>query len=304
VKKIKNNFLIFGIFVIGLLAGYVFYLSENFHSRTFSIEYDRARTPYVKTIIDDIEGYFLIDLGAAIHCSIQKNYASNLHNASFLGEKKFVNFTNTVYEVNEYVLKEVDFLDLNIEDLVITLQSENTDLFEFNSPSFTHSFTPSKFVNESDIIGSIGNKLLKNMNFLIDFKKSSLTLYPSSYIPLFRFPYKNVIPSENVLFEHDQNIGFICRIKINGYSKRFLIDTGSSYSLIKQSSAKNICVTDQEIITVDLELGQSHFSNQILHLSENFQLKDLDGILGMDFFKNKVLFFNTEKKIISLSYND
>lgn len=291
-KKIKNNFLILGIFVIGLLAGYVFYLSENLHSRTFSIEYDRARTPYVKTIIDDIEGYFLIDLGAAIHCSIQKNYASNLHKASFLGEKKFINFTNTVYEVDEYVLKEVDFLDLNIEDLVITLQSTNKDLFEFNSPSFTHGFTPSKFINETDIIGSIGNKLLKTMNFLIDFKKSSLTLYPSTYIPLFRFPYKNALPNDNFLFEHDQTIGFICPIKINGYSKRFLIDTGSSYSLIKQSSAKNICVTDQGIITVDLGLGKSHFSNQILHISENFHIKDLDGILGMDFLYNKTLFID------------
>lgn len=304
--RIKNKIFILGVISFICVTTYILYRQEQLNSRMFSIEFDKARTPFINTKLESLDGYFLLDLGASFNCSVSKNDIAKLPKSSFLGEKKFINFANNHFYTEEYLYPHATFLGLKIEDLILTTQSEDTHLFEITSFCPKHSFTPSNFIKNENIVGALGHKLLKNLNFLIDLKKSFLRLYPQNYIPLFNFPFKYSFFKKQASFEYVPDLGFVCHITINGCPKRFLLDTGSSFSIIKKTSAFDIepslKLSDSKSIKLaKIKLGNYSYQHNLLHVSDSFNMSNLDGFLGMDFFYNKVLFFNTKTHTITIA---
>lgn len=303
----KTKSLIFGICSALIFLLCLINRIEQSKTRSFDLEFDKARIPYLKTTLNDVEGYFLIDLGADLNCSLSAEHLCSIKQLTPLTPKKFINFSNTIFEVNQHYLKEATFLDLKLEDLIISEEINSPQLYEIQMKSVKHVFTPQKFLDKNLIKGSIGHRILKNLNIFIDFKKNQLKLFPPDFIPLFNFPHKNLWFFKKTAFQYVENLGYVCSVMLNGSVKKLLLDTGSSFSLIKKSASKNL-VSDKEIIapnsdsiSVELQLGCFVCKHQFMYVSEQFNLKDLDGLLGMDFFYNKAIFIDEARKVLYIT---
>ena len=89
-----------------------------------------------------------------------------------------------------------------------------------------------------------------------------------------------------------------------------MLDTGSSISIMKASSLlgsqsiqKNL--SNQAVLNdVPIKIKRVTFKLKTLHILDSFQLGNLDGLLGMDFFHDKRLFFDTaSSQILILNFD-
>lgn len=297
---------IFILFCLAFLSQAYFYHLEKTNMRSFKIGYSFARTPCIKTALNGLKGYYTVDLGAAFNCEFNPSVCIDKLQATPQGESIFHNFEGKTTSSKKYLLKKADFLNLDIDNLIIHhLINTDPTLFEFQAYGIQYPFTPSHFIANKDIIGLLGHELLKLANFTLDFKNHRMHLFPHDVIPLFHFPYKHLLSPPILSFEFIQYVGYVITLKIDNFPKRFLIDTGASVSVIKPSSIPESLLQN---IYQDIDLKHLALKNQkgsLLDLDsililDNLNIVDADGILGMDFFHNKVLFFNNANKTLTI----
>jgi hypothetical protein len=302
----KNNlFFLTALMSLGF-ASYYAYAKEIQKTRSFALEFTHARIPHLKTSLNSIHGYFLLDLGADINCSISHQQKQGLDKANLIGKKQFINFTSSIFEVEQYHIDQASFLGLDISDLIVASEPGNQELFERRVKDSQYAFLPKNFIQETDVIGSLGNNLLKNLNFLIDFKNLKMSIYPKGFVPFFNYPHLNIVSTKTFNFEYVQDLGFVCVLEIYGELKRFLLDTGSSHSLIRSSSLPQALIKSSKernssiLNEVIFKIENYEFVIDSIYVSDEFKMRELDGILGMDFFYGKSLFFDNLKRRISI----
>ena len=106
-----------------------------------------------------------------------------------------------------------------------------------------------------------------------------------------------------VPFEVDHLQGYVLKVETDLGIKRFMLDTGATHNLIKPSiledrPRENWFAEIQRYHSSKFILGDKDFGSTpfvVLEISPAFG--NLDGILGMEFFKEYVIYLDFEKKI-------
>jgi hypothetical protein len=135
-------------------------------------------------------------------------------------------------------------------------------------------------------------------NFSLNFKENIFRIYLKKSVPLFDFPFSFPQLFNKTSFTYDENFGMTVLVKTPYGTKRFLIDTGCTVSCLKPFEGlhpSTIQLSTDELPFVSLEtfiMGQKNYGPFIVNIADELNLEHFDGILGMDFFHNKVLYFD------------
>lgn len=138
------------------------------------------------------------------------------------------------------------------------------------------------------ISGRLGRNLLQKSHVLIDFSKSLFMIFKNfeEFKKTYSMKHFQLIPFEmsrwGAIFTIETDFGF----------KKFFINTCAFSSMRNPDKGKNQKIATDKFKIGSVELGKVHLD--IAEISPIFD--DIDGYLGIDFFKNHAVFFDYQNK--------
>ncbi len=208
-----------------------------------------------------------------------------------LGEIETVDFRGNVYDTFLYCLPKIQIKGLSYFEVIACEYRED---FKAN----TILWTETSLEKPIEHIGLLGSHLLQRSNFLLDFPHSQLIFCNDLELlkkkglvsrKSFQIPLKMI--RKAFYLEMETDLG----------KKVFLLDTGFPISVLHDGLIKgsecmlDIPVFSSYLIAHKKKLGPISFYN--FPLDPLFQC---DGILGVSFFEENILYFNFQEKVVHL----
>lgn len=256
--------------------------------------------PFVNIQVENEKAKVLLDTGARNQVLVLKeDILSKLSTIKlFPTKEKSSDITGKEYIATKYILPNFNIGAVSFFQVRLT-QDTNWGLSDDSAENI---------LKTKD--GVIGLELFINKAIIIDYPHKKLTIiyekYPEEY---------DIDNWHNLDFKVDR-YGLNLYLSIDqNKTKRFILDSGSNISLIKQSSigtseVKNDClitlmndnscnyVESRNLILKHLELANMKF------FLYNFQRDfEPDGIIGYDFLEDKVLYIDFNKRIMKMKPN-
>lgn len=302
-QKIKLiGWIVLGLLIIpGARLGY-----EYKKSRSFDLFFTTTETPFIKATCHTFTENFLIDTGGAFCCRLYEPLVDQLPQKTIYETSTFRDVTGELKSCTEFLMHDIKFLKLNFINFAVIpnpLEFRESHYLACNPTIGTKN---QKNLSQDPVRSLIGHQLLNVMNFMLDFKKNTLILYQPELVPSLRFPFKGLAHIEQIPFEYEENRGLYCWIETNFGKKRFLIDTGASLTFLSpheifiQASQNTDPDCLNSLVFDHFKLGSKDFAPQEAHIVNQLNFENMDGILGMDFFDNKILFFDMTNRILYL----
>ncbi|MBU6384152.1 MAG: hypothetical protein KGR16_07575, partial [Verrucomicrobia bacterium] len=248
----------------------------------------------IPTTYVEIQGHkyaMEIDLGSKTALTLHKSVLEQIKKTS-AGTSRWMNVKGEKYETPKYSIQEVKIGNFSVHNASSKEESGN-------------------FANHGSILvqdsacqaeqqaGRIGRDLFSHHNLFLDchrlvcFICSHVQDLRKSDYQLDRFTQTPMhMTSDGVVIEVDTDIG----------AKRFLLDTGSTISVIR-----NIDIPEKIAFHNAMPVYESSkflirgtdFGKQILYLLDiSPDFKDSDGILGMNFFNEHAVFLDFTKNVV------
>jgi hypothetical protein len=235
----------------------------------------------------EIEGRYYameIDTGADGWGSLQESALKAVGQKEYKQMIKFFDVKGNVYEVPEYLIPSMKIGHLKVENGIINQEHIN---FLRYSASFWK-ISPNRIKTQlKEVQGSIGRDFLRQFNCFLDFPHAALYLTENFQETERAHKFKNFISYPFELTD----IGIIFVVETDLGLKRFVLDSDSSFSVIK-SDARSTWTTHQLIIG-----NQDYGKWKFWPLEFGDVLKDVDGILGVDFFRQYAIDIDFENRV-------
>jgi hypothetical protein len=282
------------------------YLYEKKKSREYTVYISSQFHPYVTGDINGLKGNFILDTGGTFFCKLDKGLVENLPRSHFLKKVNLFDFKGVIDEFDVRYFEKIKFLDVNIRNFsfIENLNSEKgVGKTTFDIEEF---FVADPSPNQEPITSFIGHKFLAGTNFFLDLKSKKMKLYKAGLVPFFDFPYRL---SKKIPLFYNPSLGLICEIKTPFGNKNMLIDTGAPISILKNDPCFQSFVIKKEpaslnkLLVSHFSIGSQSFENQPFFIEPGFNIEGIDGILGLDFFKDKKLFIHWKDQYMCLQNN-
>lgn len=281
-------------FIASSTIGVMLY-KEKTGSKFFCIEYSYSHAPYVKTHFNDIPIKCLIDTGSNGGIDLHPTIIHQLNGFKYEGITSCKYANGDELETKLYRFKNIHFLDLKTKN---SLVAEIPPNYNHSTTASTPYYNPENSlweqvspqlieINEDEAI--IGTSFLRSMNFLLDFNKASFKIFKKNKLPMFSHP--SLIFAKKIKIERNENGLIICNLNTSNGRKSFLLDTACTVNKLFSQNENEINLPQ------NLWLWSDHliFKNQIFYTKLNKTDHNYDGVLGAEFFYNKVLFFDMDK---------
>lgn len=296
---------VIGLLVLGLFA--LDFRQESKRSRVIHMSYTNTHLPYIKTTFGKSSGSFILDTGGSYCLEIDSTLLDSLSTKKHLGDKHLVNYSQKKTSQESYLIKNIKFLDLDVEDMVVYTVCDNQEQltrlpYELDPLPWDKSQGDYAFEKHN----YIGHEFLKATNCLFDFKNSALSVYPKDKTPRYKFPYSMACCFNTIRFDYEPGLGYVCEVFTDYGMKRCLLDTGSSISFLKidHDILKNSTQTTlNHLPKVQLKLfklGSKCYQGTSMYILEDFKIEGIDGVIGMDFFHDKKLFINHKNETVTI----
>lgn len=299
-KKTAFKLFIFHLVLIAAIFGALQY--EAAKSRRFNIYYTETEHPFIKTSLNNYKDHFILDTGGAFFLKINDQLASNLTDTYFDRIIHSTNINGHQQEQSQYVLEKIEFMKIKFSKIFfIPFKESNikTNIIDFEKETkFSKNIKSTRHAHNF-----IGHRLFNGLNMMFDFPKNKFYLYQSDLIPLFKYPYGYLNFFEKIPIKYNYNQGLICTITTEYGTKKFIIDTGSPLTLFTDKTIPCIKNSLNEYPSYHFKvfnIGSTRFKDVAAVLIDKLPFDDIDGILGMDFLYDKVLFVNLKEDYISL----
>ena len=294
VKSLKKAIYFFStLFFIG---GLTFYYSSrpNVYDVRFPIDFVPG-IGFPRTLVK-IEGKpyrFFIDTGSSSCLSLEKELLDQIQEKQFLQNYITTNVGGEIYPVKAYRIPLVKIWYLEIK---------NPEIIEA-SPGTTVCKLPGIIAKPSleQQPGHIGRAVISSMNWFMDFHNAAM--FACGQLADRKKDGYCLDKLLQVPFELDSLQGYILKAETDLGIKRFMLDTGSGHNLIKTSLLKDKTLKDwipgkqryhsSKFVMNGRDFGSTAFVP--FELSSFFE--NLDGILGMEFFNEYIVYLDFEKKI-------
>ena len=225
----------------------------------------------IPTLQVEIQGktYFLIlDLGVDCEFALKKDVLDSFPNKELVGAHKIISLDGEETTFSKYLFQRIR---LKNGEIIHTIVEEDNK----NLPN--------------NVSGRIGRNTLQTSNLFIDFSKSLLVVL-KKFDDLKREGYSmkdfQAIPFEmtrwGVVFTIETDFGF----------KRFFINTHTDSAIRNPRKTENQKITSTKFKIGSVDLGETNLD--IVEISPT--LDDIDGYLGIDFFKKYAIFFDYQNK--------
>ncbi|OGN56771.1 MAG: hypothetical protein A3D96_07130 [Chlamydiae bacterium RIFCSPHIGHO2_12_FULL_44_59] len=241
--------------------------------------------PHIEVEIEKQKFYFLIDSGSDTQLSFQSKAIQKIQNKHFIGNSTNYNFKGIKYNSEIY---EIETFKIG-ESLISYKTKISTDHDEairkannWNKEPSLSSWVWGK-IDSWMSHGKIGNGFFKNFVCYFDFPDETFCI-AKDLGSLMKEGGYSLEPFISTSIEVAP-FGPIVKMETKWGSKAFLLDTGSTRSLIQQKSLLDEEETKSDLFLENFHLGSCCFTS--CYISPLFS--GIDGILGVDFFKERVV---------------
>jgi len=239
------------------------------------------------------------DLGSKFLLSLNKNVLEAINDKKSFGMAKWQDVKGNFYEEPSYSIPRVKIGNLVLTQIVARQEND----------AFRTGATIWKSVQNSTCkhVGCLGRPLLEQTNFLLDLKNSQMIACNSKRrLQKMGFVLDNMtkIPfeggSKGIIINFETDIGML----------RLGLDTGSTITLVRTCRLQDQnCTKDARgfpvFTTQKFSAGNKDFGAKDLYLYEiTPELKEIDGMLGMDFLENHIIYIDYKGKFVYIgNYN-
>jgi hypothetical protein len=254
------------------------------------VEFTAEQIPYTKVQIEGVDCSLMVDLGSVSECWLRKDLLDTM-TKTFSQNVLWINLHGKIRETREYTIPKLKVQSSWIRD-IITCEEEYDPPTE-NTPWLISQVTYDK--NGKPLDGRIGWQFLTSFYPLFDLGHSKFffTRGPKTLPKLEKMGYPMHALTQ-IPFEINF-IGCVVTLDTPLGKKRFLLDTGTSKSLIQA----NLFNTDERSVVLD-QLGFGSYiipQMELLRFPFVNQLQDIDGILGMDFFSKHLVYLDFKQRV-------
>jgi len=257
------------------------------------INFDACNAPIIELALDGNNYSMKLDLGAKTSLSIYQEELDKLKKKNY-GSTHWVDVKGNKYTTQRYLLPKVKLHNVSLYDVFIEEEppcfSDNAKLWEDEEDA----------LNAYKGVGRIGYLLLKRMHVILDFPNAQALFCEKS-----RGFSINPISLQAVAIPFElSSYGIVVLVKTDFGEKRFLIDTGSTITLLREKPENALFLQKNglDVLTSSkFVIAGKDFGNKELFFFElSPQFNGIDGIIGMDFLKQHMLFLDFEKNILYL----
>lgn len=276
-----------------------YFLQENHYEARFPIDYvPYSGQPRTEVVIEGVPYSLVIDLGSPFWLSLKNEILEKIEKQP-TGNVISIDIKGHQYTSQAYIIPQIKIRNLSIMKVHVTEEGPGF----LSKGSLVYDNTEGL---PNPKLGRIGRGLFlaARANLFLDFHNSVMFACchlkdrkKDGYRPEIFTPAPFYLSrEEGIILEFDTDFG----------RRRFMLDTGSTKSVIKPSLVKNF---PQEIrfgaITchsTKFILGGKDFGDIDFFLFEMDSLFDgIDGIIGMDFLKEHAVYLDFEKKIAHIA---
>ena len=260
-----------------------------------------SNTPAINVKIENKIIPIFIDTGDSFDFFLFKDVLDNIKKRKQVEDIYSMNIRGNVFRSFSYKIPEININNLLFKNVII-------------------GELPKKMVQESKIytiteidksriitVGRMGLPLIKKHNMLFDFLNEKI--YFSNNLDLLHAEGYDLSTYAQIPFSiinEKIEVSITTDLGVN----RFILDTGSTDSILQSfSPLRNICKKNKHdcnvVTTNTFKIGNNYYPNQELLLIELPPfLSEFDGILGISFFKDKILYLDFEKSLLYLFSNN
>jgi len=290
VKK-KHLFWILGVVLI--IIGFWGYFDDSYHE-VLPIEFSDANDPVVQVTINGESYPLAIDLGSKFFIKLDSNILERIPKEN-AGTGQWINAKGERYVQPKYKLKKV-CLGKQVFHKIYAIEKskEENCVFWQDLELCGNRIVP---------VGHIGRRLLKKRNLLIDYQKKQMILSNSSR-RLKKDGY-DLSQFHRVPFELTPKAIFL-KVEIDQGFRSYILDTGSTLTLLKaqlyHAPVERVDMGLPLVKTEKFILNGKNYGPIDLHLMPiPDELTNLQGILGMDFLENHVIYLDFTHQVLYIS---
>ncbi len=223
--------------------------------------------PIMQVEIEGKSHPLILDLGIPCEFALKRDVLKAISKKERLGTHTTIDLDGQEYTAQKYLLQRIRIQN---GEVIHTIAEEDDDIVQ------------------ADISGRVGRNTLQTCNLLLDFSRSLL------------FILKNFedLKAEDYSIRDFQEIPFtltrwgaIFTIETDFGTKRFFINTSAPLSTIRKFQESPERITTSKFKIGEVDLGKTHLD--IANIAPS--LNDIDGYLGVDFFKKNVIFLDYQK---------
>ena len=291
-KKHDFVLILFSLIFLSLLR---FFANKN-QIIQIPISFTPAGIPLVSVKIEGSTHFLELDIGSKCELSLDQNVLDHIQNKKPSGTIHWRDIKGNFYESPSYLIPRLEIEGLVLKDVVAS--QENMD---FRRDTTLWNDKKNEQAPKKQFVGNLGRLLLEKTNLLIDFKNLSM----------FACNNKRELNKAGFFLDHMTQIpfeggmkGIIMKVDTEAGVLRLGLDTGSTVTLIRASRLQDQKSTkDNRGFSVytsrSFVIGNKDFGPKNLLLYEiTPELNEIDGILGMDFLKNHILYIDYKDKVI------
>lgn len=276
-RKIKALFVF--LLAIGGIGFYHYFSPHTYHC-AIPIAFNRSHQPVMEIEIEGKNLLVMFDSGSTRPLSLEKNIGDLLHKTR-KGRVSWSNIKGHFYQSPCYMIPQLKLGGIPFENIIVS---------EINQDDMNDSCIIPGKEEITAFVGNLGNSILDKVNILCDFPDSTMFLSNDwEQLKNEGYQWERMIPlplekSPLLVIEAVTDLG----------KQKFMVDTGSSINLLKTKAMNRSSYTSSKLVMGDGDFGAITFV--LLDLAPQFG--DIDGILGMSFLENHVIYIDRINNVL------
>jgi|JI10StandDraft_1071094.scaffolds.fasta_scaffold08437_2 hypothetical protein len=282
--------------VLSAALGLKIYLAESDYT-VVPVGLSSADLPFVEVFVEEKPYFIAIDLGSFQELEL---FSTLLEPATktFCGVDQWTNYKGIEYHCLKYLLPKVKIGSLTFKKVAATasIPGRERDSTIWENPTARELYP--------NTVGSLGRNFFKKKSILLDMQNSRMVL--TSGVKKIEKAGYNLDLFLKLPFT-ESSLGIVLDVETDLGKKRLLLDTGFTYTMLHEflypeKGEKKRCSHDLPILTSHLfGINDVDFGEQDLHFIKMArELEAVDGMIGMDFIKNHVIYIDFPRKILYL----
>jgi len=234
-----------------------------------------------------------LDLGSDFPFAINKQILSQLKDIIPNGTSSHRNYQGKIYESPKYKIPEIsvgNLLVTNVDVREVNEEYNKDSVFIFHLPQNIYNQVVKNKepydINIPENQGVVGRPVFENYKLLLDFPNATICISNRE-----DFSVSNCI---KIPFENSSK-GITLTIATDLGPKRFILDTGFTYTVIDETLAPN----KQYFQTSSFSIGGKNFGTRYLIVrkiaTDYFKV---DGFLGMDFLRDHTVYIDFFRQML------
>jgi len=290
----KYYFLASLVIFLSLIALLFFKIPS--HRIRIPIIFTSSGTPAILATIEEKSYLLQLDLGSKFLLTLEKEILENIRDKKSTELAQWRDAKGDFYESPSYIISQVKIENILLKNVKVNQENSN-----FRANTTLWDDHPQGSVSTNRYLGNLGRPLLEKTNLLLDFRNSTMIACSNEkYLKKEGFFLDKMV---SIPFNGGTK-GIIIKADTDAGTLRLALDTGATVTFVRASCLKDQKCTKEKrgFLTFTSQkflIGNKDFGSTNLFLFDiTPELTEIDGILGMDFLKNHVVYIDYKNKVL------